>query len=257
MDHALLQSLEAVWGRGFLSPGGTRDAIRELLGDVSTEHAEILDFGCGLGGYSRLFATELGAKGVVGVDADRELLARAERDAASCVPARPRFLPIVDGRVPLGDASVDLAFAKEVFLYVADRAPAFAEIFRMLRPGGSFVLIDLMRRDLEPSDRMREFMSMEDSFMPVSIDTLATYRQTLSEVGFVERACWDLSRAYLRHTLREAALLRAMNADEVEAMGAEMHRFMCDNWRSTIEVLESGELLIHTLALTRPETPCS
>jgi len=50
--------------------------------------------------------------------------------------------------LPYGDASFDQAYAIEAFCYASDMRQAFAEIARVLRPGGTFTLFDgyLLRR---------------------------------------------------------------------------------------------------------------
>ena len=48
-DDNMVSLLQAVWGEGFLSPGGT-DEVDRVLGNKELTRASILDIGCGIGG---------------------------------------------------------------------------------------------------------------------------------------------------------------------------------------------------------------
>ena len=48
-DQDMISLLEAVWGEGFMSPGGTEE-IDRVLGDKDLREARVLDIGCGIGG---------------------------------------------------------------------------------------------------------------------------------------------------------------------------------------------------------------
>ncbi|MBN1092448.1 class I SAM-dependent methyltransferase [Blastococcus sp. TML/M2B] len=110
-----------------------RPAVLELLGDVTG--LRVLDAGCGPG----LYAEELLARGaeVVGFDASSAMveLARARvGDRAEIRVAR------LDEPLPYPDASVDLVVCALAIHYVADERAAFAEMRRVLKPGGAAVV---------------------------------------------------------------------------------------------------------------------
>jgi SAM-dependent methyltransferase len=95
-----------------------------------------LDFGCASGGYDE----ELMARGlerVTGVDVEQ----------ARIDDARRRDLPnahytAFDGRtLPFADSTFDGTFMNEVFEHVADETKVLSEVFRVLKPGGTLVLI--------------------------------------------------------------------------------------------------------------------
>lgn len=105
-----------------------RPATLSLLPDVAGDR--VLDAGCGAGHLAR----ELGSRGatVVGVDASREMLAYARErapDAAFVRADLARDLPFADG-------AFEGAASSLAFHYVRDWAPLFAELRRVLVPGG-------------------------------------------------------------------------------------------------------------------------
>jgi SAM-dependent methyltransferase len=95
-----------------------------------------LDFGCADGGYDDEMLAR-GLEAVSGVDVEESRILDAKR----------RNLPnaqytVFDGRtLPFADRAFDGVFMNEVFEHVADEPRALAQIFRVLKPGGTLVLI--------------------------------------------------------------------------------------------------------------------
>src|ERR1700727_558378 len=68
--------LEALWGEGFLSPGGAAEIAR-LIADADLNRASLLDIGCGAGGADIALVREHGAGFVTGIDVEDTVLASA------------------------------------------------------------------------------------------------------------------------------------------------------------------------------------
>ena len=93
----------------------------------------ILDVGCGKGRFARRLS-ERGAH-VIGIDASAGMLAEARGIPRVRATAR---------QLPFGRASFDGAMAVEVLEHLAPEAldHVFGEVVRILKPGGTFVVID-------------------------------------------------------------------------------------------------------------------
>jgi len=110
-----------------------RPAVLDVAGEV--RGAKVLDAGCGPG----LYAEELVRRGAVvtAIDASEEQL----RIARERLPATTDVRQAVLGEpLPFPDASFDLVICALVIHYVADRAAAFSEFHRVLRPGGRAIV---------------------------------------------------------------------------------------------------------------------
>jgi ubiquinone/menaquinone biosynthesis C-methylase UbiE len=75
-SKAVVMALEFVWGEGFLSPGGPRE-VQVLVGTRDLRGSRILDVGCGLGGIDLLLAETYGAREVVGIDINPDVIVHA------------------------------------------------------------------------------------------------------------------------------------------------------------------------------------
>ncbi|HUY31144.1 MAG TPA: class I SAM-dependent methyltransferase [Pirellulales bacterium] len=95
----------------------------------------VLDIGCGAGYHVRHFARR--AARVVAIDVDPVTLPLARRRVRS---SRATFLRYDGRKLPFADASFDAVSMLDVLEHVADREGLMAEIFRVLRPGGCWIV---------------------------------------------------------------------------------------------------------------------
>ena len=105
----------------------------------------VADLGCGTGATAQQLAPAVGQ--VIAVDHETVMLeaARARLEGVDNVDLRLGDLT----RLPIEDASVDRALAMLVLHHVEALDAAFREIRRILRPGGSLVVLDMTAHDRE------------------------------------------------------------------------------------------------------------
>lgn len=120
-------------------------ATRELASFAGAKQdSRILDVGSGLGGPARVFASEMKSH-VIGVDITKEFC-----DAANLLSTLTSLDDVTEFRhadataLPFDDAQFDLAFTIQVQMSIEDKERFYAEIFRVLRPGGRFAFQDIM-----------------------------------------------------------------------------------------------------------------
>lgn len=107
------------------------------------QDTRILDYGCGDGGFSIILARR-GAR-VYGVDISAGLISRARAAAASSGldGNAPQFITGDAQRLPFADAKFDFVVGNGA-LHHLDLDQAYAEIARVLRPGGTAVFMEPM-----------------------------------------------------------------------------------------------------------------
>lgn len=172
--------------------GTTRDVLAAL--EVH-EGDRVLDVGCGIGGASRMAAT-YGAE-VTGVDLTPDFVrAATELTRLTGLADRARFVAAPAEQLPLEDASFDKAFLIHVGMNVPDKQQVFAEVHRVLRPGGRFVLQEQMR--LGPGD-LTWPMPWADDERTSFLETPDDYRRGLEAVGFSVGSLADVTSDTAAH----------------------------------------------------------
>lgn len=130
--------------QGQIVPGRSWAAWSRALG-LLLPAVDVADLGCG-DGYLALEAASW-ARRVIAVDRSAAVLGRARALAAR---RRVRNVVWKQGeleRLPLADASVDIALLSQALHHAADPAAALAEAHRVLRPGGRVLILDLRAHD--------------------------------------------------------------------------------------------------------------
>lgn len=106
----------------------------------------VVDLGSGPGLDALLAARLVGPRGfVLGLDMTPEMIERARANAAEAGITNVTFHLGELTRLPLEDGLADAILSNCVVNLCPDKAAAFAEMLRVLRPGGRLCLADILR----------------------------------------------------------------------------------------------------------------
>ncbi len=126
-------------------------ATIELAEAASVQTGEsVIDIGSGLGGPSRYLAATFGCR-VSGVDLSPTFVEAATFLAERCALADKVDYRCADAlALPFQDGTFDLAWTQHAAMNIADRAQLYAEVYRVLRPGGRFAIYDIVAGEQDP-----------------------------------------------------------------------------------------------------------
>jgi MPBQ/MSBQ methyltransferase len=177
VDHLRPEQLSAI---DELHAGFT-PAAEHLLDRLEVgPDTRLLDVGCGIGGPSRLAA--LRGCLVTGVDLTEDFVdAAIELTARVGLSDGASFQSTAAERLPFDDGEFDAAMMIHVGMNVPDKEAVFAEVHRVLTPGGRFGLFEQMRTAPGPLPYPMPWADDERSSF---VQTPQEYAAALSAAGF-------------------------------------------------------------------------
>jgi phosphoethanolamine N-methyltransferase len=247
----MIAMLEAIWGEGFLSPGGPEEVAR-VIGSHDLSGKSVLDIGCGAGGIDIALVRNHGAAYVTGLDVEDPVLTHARalvlreglQDRIGLIKAAPGPLPFPAG-------CFDVVFSKDSIVHIPDKTALMAEVFRVLRPGGWFLASDWLIGTDTISPLMAEYIASEG--LDFGMATAPRYLQAMEAAGFVDNR--TLSRNDWYRTRARDELTRLQGEAGQTAAKIVGQDFVDKNigiWTNMIPVLDSGEHCPTHLAARKP-----
>ena len=170
-----------------------RTATLELARAVGLDATKrVLDVGSGVGGTSRCLAKEFGCR-VTGIDLTDEYCR-----AAAMLSARIGLAHLVDfhqgdaTELPFEDQSFDVVWTEHVAMNIADKARLYKEMHRVLKPGGTLAIYDVLAGPTGPVLFPVPWARTPDTSFLVQPSEL---RRLLGEAGFTVTDWSDTTEA--------------------------------------------------------------
>jgi SAM-dependent methyltransferase len=145
----------------------------------------VLDLGSGAGNDAFVARSLVGESGrVIGLDFSAEMVEKARRHAADLGYDNVSFLLGDIEDIPLPDSSIDVVISNCVLNLVPNKARAYREIMRVLRPGGRFNISDVVLEGTLPAG-LAQAAALYVGCVAGAMQSDA-YLQTIRAAGFAE-----------------------------------------------------------------------
>lgn len=169
--------------------GYSPDADLGLGCGLPTESARIkegqtvIDLGSGAGNDCFVARAEVGEKGkVIGIDFSEAMINKARRNAEKLGYNNVEFRIGEIENLPLSPDTADVVISNCVLNLVPDKATAFQEIFRVLKPGGNFSISDIVLNGVLP-EKIRQAGEMYAGCISGALQK-NEYLRIVAETGF-------------------------------------------------------------------------
>jgi arsenite methyltransferase len=177
----------------------------------------VLDLGSGGGLDVLLSARRVGPTGrAYGLDTTDEMLALAEDNRRKSGLTNVEFLRGTIEDIPLPDASVDVVISNCVINLSGDKDRVLREAFRVLKPGGTFAVSDIVIRGELPAAVRRSLELWVGCIAGALTDD--EYRAKLVSAGFAD-VTLEVTRTY---EVEEARAFLAAEGVDVDALAHEL-----------------------------------
>ncbi len=250
-EHLICHAI--LWGEGWMSPGGDEE-VASVVEGLDLCGRTILDIGSGLGGPAVALAANHDAEHVVSIDVQAEQAERSRQLAAKRgVSDRVTFEVVEPGPFPFEDASFDVVFSMGVFVQIPNKRSLFADMFRVLRPGGTLAANDWLRGDDGPfSTEMVAFM--ENAGLTFHWATPDETRDAIKQAGFANIAVRDRRQWLLDHLRADIGRLEAGTVRDrfIQAFNEEEAEGWLVDWRLLEAMADRGEICAVQLRAMKP-----
>jgi MPBQ/MSBQ methyltransferase len=197
--------------------------VDRVLSGAADSPALVLDVGCGLGATTTHLKKKWPHSRVIGINISRAQVVHAHEIDPSI-----EFYVMDATRLAFPDAVFDAVVSIEAAFHFNTRTDFIRESYRILKPGGSLLLADILFED----GPMASAISVWDVCRENSLPDLVSYSETLTRQGFAEINLEDVTRdSWLAwcHFLKEWL----ENDDQNSAYAAEQTR----SWHSSLPLL--------------------
>jgi MPBQ/MSBQ methyltransferase len=148
--------------------------VSRLVEKIPNKVGRILDVACGLGASTRLLMDWYPPAMITGINISEAQLVEARKRAPGCA-----FLSMDATRLEFSDSEFDAVICVEAAFHFDTRDAFLRETFRILKPGGSLVLSDILFRDFVAP--LAEHCQVPRANF---VRDIATYRKQLENTGF-------------------------------------------------------------------------
>lgn len=191
------------------------DLIEELLAwaNIQPPH-DIVDIGCGIGGSSLYLAQKYSAN-VTGITLSPVQANRAQARAQAARLTSQVTFQVADAlAMPFADQSFDLVWSLESGEHMPDKQQFLQECYRVLKPGGTFLMATWCHRPAQPphppltADEQNHLANIYKVYCLPYVIALPDYETIAHQLGFraIRTADWSKAVAPFWDVVIDSAL---------------------------------------------------
>ena len=218
----------------------TKNLITEMakMGTFAKD-SRVLDVGCGIGGPAITLHEKFGCyiHGITISPRGVEIATESAKKRGFSSHVQFSVRDAMDNQFP--DASFDIIWGMESFHLMEDMDKVFSECFRVLKPGGQFLLCDNTagQRTLSEAEVVKyykELRVLERVFGKTHTKTLPGYEESARKAGFVDVSSRDINAETMPPSIKHFRKKAHDQFAELAKLSSEkyMQDFlkMCDTW---------------------------
>ena len=228
---------------------GGRAATQYVIGMIELPRgATVLDIGSGLGGVARYLAAECGCR-ATGIDLTAEYVR-----VGQMLTERTGLSDKVDLHIgsaldlPWTEATFDAAVTFHVAMNIADRPRLYAEVARVIRPGGMFAIYDVMKGTKEG---MLFPLPWAQTAATSFLVTPNAMRKLLEEAGFEIAHEEDRREIALEHHRNRLAKLSAAGGPPPLGLHLLQGQTASLKSRNMVNMLEANQITLGAILARR------
>tara|TARA_B100000131_G_scaffold321811_1_gene373829 strand:- start:1507 stop:2433 length:927 start_codon:yes stop_codon:yes gene_type:complete len=209
---------------------------------------DVLEVGCGNGSFLEMLSSQRQVRSLSAIDLSNEMLKYANSRMRGSERAVPWRITRADGeRLPFQDSSFDCVFARGLLHHLPSPEKGAAEIARILKPGGTAVLVDPYRNLISAIPRLlsRKTSHFDDDHKNFSLRELKKFFSGSLEIrdvkfwGYIAYPLLGFPDVLNFSWLPLKKLYRPLvNFDNAVSKIPLMNRF---SWGITVKVSQSGD----------------
>lgn len=190
-----------------LSCGGAAEKSEAKTGEIC------IDLGSGRGTDVLRLAEEVGEAGFVyGVDVTEEMIRKATTTASKMGVENVKFVLSDLEQIPLESEIADLIISNCTLNHVSNKSKVWAEIYRLLKNGGRFVISDIFSSEPVPEEYANDPVAVAECW--AGSITKAEYLAIIKNAGFKDFSIMEESQPYPKGKIEVSSFTITATKDE-------------------------------------------
>ncbi len=226
----------------------TVEKMYSLLTDIPA-NARVLDLGSGFGGATRFLAGKGHQITCVDVSAENNRINRQlnEEQGLDAIT----ILEDDFEALSLPDETFDVVWSQEAICHSESLDKVFSEAFRVLKPGGEFVLGNTCCSESIPEDVLQKLNQRN----PMALQTINLHSKLATSLGFQESTCMDMSDQLSLHYRKMLQEVGAKESVMVARDGQDYFDRMTRGLAYWLQMCDDGYLAWGIWKFVKPATP--